>query len=120
MEFGGVVAPKDFDLTGRMEVAMERFPVLRRKASHKASTLSGGEQKMLEIARGLLHTPKILFLDEPTLGLDPQTRNQLWSRPRRFSTALVVRAASRISSSSSAGARFASSRSISGVLPPTP
>jgi ABC-2 type transport system ATP-binding protein len=38
----------------------------------------------LEIARGLLHTPKILFLDEPTLGLDPQTRNHLWSHVRKL------------------------------------
>jgi ABC-2 type transport system ATP-binding protein len=37
-------------------------------------------KRRLEIARGFLHTPKILFLDEPTLGLDPQTRNQLWSQ----------------------------------------
>jgi len=38
----------------------------------------------LEIARGLLHTPKILFLDEPTLGLDPQSRNQLWTHVRHL------------------------------------
>jgi len=47
-------------------------------------TFSGGMKRRLEIARGLLHKPKILFLDEPTLGLDPQTRNKLWDYIRKL------------------------------------
>src|SRR4030095_2881047 len=50
-------------------------------------TFSGGMKRRLEIARGLLHTPKILFLDEPTLGLDPQSRNQLWSHVKHLNEA---------------------------------
>lgn len=48
----------------------------RRKA--KVSEYSGGMKRRLEVARGLLHRPQVLFLDEPTLGLDPQTRRRLW------------------------------------------
>ena len=48
----------------------------RRKS--KVSTYSGGMKRRLEIARGLLHRPQVLFLDEPTLGLDPQTRRRIW------------------------------------------
>jgi ABC-2 type transport system ATP-binding protein len=47
-------------------------------------TFSGGMKRRLEIARGLLHHPKIFFLDEPTLGLDPQTRNKIWSYIRKL------------------------------------
>jgi ABC-2 type transport system ATP-binding protein len=48
------------------------------KRHNEVRTYSGGMKRRLELARGLLHHPKVLFLDEPTLGLDPQTRNRLW------------------------------------------
>ena len=47
-------------------------------------TFSGGMKRRLEIARGLLHHPQVLFLDEPTVGLDPQTRNAIWGHVRRL------------------------------------
>ncbi len=62
---------------GRIEAALKFVGLWERKDSF-AKTYSGGMKRRLEIARALLHTPRILFLDEPTLGLDPQTRNHVW------------------------------------------
>ena len=62
----------------RIELLLTRFELWDRRDS-QVKLFSGGMKRRLEIARGFLHTPKILFLDEPTLGLDPQSRNQLWA-----------------------------------------
>jgi branched-chain amino acid transport system ATP-binding protein len=71
LELGGISAPRTVDIRARMEAAMQRFPVLRTKADRQASTLSGGEQKLLEIARALLLEPKLMLIDEPSIGLSP-------------------------------------------------
>jgi branched-chain amino acid transport system ATP-binding protein len=71
LELGGVALADQALLADRMAVIMRRFPILQDKANAQASTLSGGQQKILEVARGLLIEPKLILIDEPSIGLSP-------------------------------------------------
>jgi ABC-2 type transport system ATP-binding protein len=71
--------------TTRAEQVLTMVDLWDRRNS-MVRTFSGGMKRRLEIARGLLHHPKVLFLDEPTLGLDPQTRNAIWQHVRQLRT----------------------------------
>ena len=71
------------DFKRRTEELMEMVD-LTDKLGDQVRTYSGGMKRRLEIARGLLHRPRVLFLDEPTLGLDPQTRRHIWHYLRKL------------------------------------
>jgi ABC-2 type transport system ATP-binding protein len=67
----------------RMRQVLEMVGLWERRES-QVKTFSGGMKRRLEIARGLLHSPRVLFLDEPTVGLDPQTRSSIWGYVREL------------------------------------
>jgi ABC-2 type transport system ATP-binding protein len=84
MEFHGVLydVPRE-QRRARTDELLTFVDLIDRK-NDLVKTFSGGMKRRLEIARGLLHHPSLLFLDEPTLGLDPQTRNHMWEYLRKL------------------------------------
>ena len=70
----------------RMQQVLEMVGLWERRSS-EVNTFSGGMKRRLEIARGLMHSPRVLFLDEPTVGLDPQTRSSIWTYIRELKQA---------------------------------
>ena len=71
LELGGITLPRA-ELPARIEEALARFPRIRERIDNQASTMSGGEQKQLEISRALLLRPRVLLIDEPSIGLSPK------------------------------------------------
>lgn len=84
MEFHGVLYKVPRDVRKKRIEELLRFVELWERKNDLVKIFSGGMKRRLEIARGLLHHPKIFFLDEPTLGLDPQTRNHIWDYIRKL------------------------------------
>ncbi|MCX6715685.1 MAG: ABC transporter ATP-binding protein [Candidatus Taylorbacteria bacterium] len=93
IEIGGWDVPVN-ERKERIENVLELFPALRPKLKAKSGTLSGGQQQMLAIARGLMIDPKVLLLDEPSLGLAPKIVKEVFAKIReineRRKTAIFV------------------------------
>lgn len=84
LQFHGIMYNVPKDLRNQRIEYLLKFVGLWERKDDFVKTFSGGMKRRLEIARGLIHHPKILFLDEPTLGLDPQTRNHLWEYVKKL------------------------------------
>jgi len=84
LDFHGRLYSLKRDVRRQRIEEMLQLVQLTDRADDLVKTYSGGMKRRLEIARGLLHHPKVLFLDEPTLGLDPQTRRSIWEHIQRL------------------------------------
>ncbi len=95
LEMGGFMIKNKHVLRSRIEEVMDIFPVLREKRKAKSGILSGGEQQQLAMGRGLVTDPKVLLLDEPSLGLSPKLVKEVFEKiaeinEKRKTTILVV------------------------------
>jgi len=90
LELGGITAPDQARVRARMEQVMDQFPILRERRHQKAIELSGGQQKQLEIARSLLLDPKLILIDEPSIGLSPHLVQEVFATLGRLRDAGVT------------------------------
>ena len=94
LEIGGFTVRNKNELKRRIEEVMEIFPILKQKRKAKSGALSGGQQQMLALGRGLMTDPKVLLLDEPSLGLAPKVVKEVFAKIKEITekhkTAILV------------------------------
>lgn len=79
LELGGITLPGRKLLAERIQQVLELFPRIRERLNNQASTLSGGEQKQLEVGRALLLRPRVILIDEPSIGLSPKISQDVFA-----------------------------------------
>lgn len=84
LELGGITSPDQAKVRERIEAVMDQFPMLRQFRDRKAIELSGGQQKQLEVARALLLDPKLILIDEPSIGLSPNLVQEVFQILQRL------------------------------------
>jgi branched-chain amino acid transport system ATP-binding protein len=88
LELGAYVRKDSNAIGSSMEFVYNTFPILRKRATQEAGTMSGGERQMLAVGRAMMSQPKLLMLDEPSLGLAPVVVKELMDKIHELSTAL--------------------------------